>query len=351
MYPGVKRALQILMLLLAGWLTVQYALPIAFPFLLGTGLALAAEPGVRFLQTRFRLPRALGAGLCVSMVTLAILAGLAALLALVFRELGALSGILPAMAEAVRSGINALKNWLSALAERAPESLRPALEGTVAAFFSGGTALLSRGVDFLLGLAGGILRHVPDSALSLGTAVISGYMISARLPSLRKRFASLFSRERLKKLRASAVKMKDACLGWLLAQVKLSGMTLILLTAGFLLLRVTYAPLWALAVALVDAFPVLGTGTVLIPWALVCFIQGEGARAVGLLGLYAVAALTRSAMEPKLLGQHLGLDPLTTLLALYAGYRFWGLPGMLLSPLLAVMVRSLLPTSGGNGKI
>ena len=102
---------------------------------------------------------------------------------------------------------------------------------------------------------------------------------------------------------------------------------------------------------LVDAFPVLGTGTVLIPWALVCFIQGEGARAVGLLGLYAVAALTRSAMEPKLLGQHLGLDPLTTLLALYAGYRFWGLPGMLLSPLLAVMVRSLLPTSGGSGKI
>ena len=135
MYPGIKRTLQILMLLLGLWLGVQYALPIVFPFLLGTGLALAAEPGVRFLHTRFRLPRALGAGLCVSMVFLAILAGLAALLALVFRELGALSGILPAMAEAVRSGINALRSWLSALSERAPESLRPALEGTVAAFF------------------------------------------------------------------------------------------------------------------------------------------------------------------------------------------------------------------------
>ena len=142
--------------------------------------------------------------------------------------------------------------------------------------------------------------------------------------------------------------MKDACLGWLLAQVKLAGMTLIILTAGFLLLRITYAPLWALAVALVDAFPVLGTGTVLIPWALVCFIQGDGGRAVGLLGLYAVASLTRSAMEPKLVGQHLGLDPLTTLLALYAGYRFWGLPGMLLSPLLAVTLLSLLPASADS---
>lgn len=346
MYPGVKRALRVCVLVLGAWLGIQYVLPIAFPFLLGTALALAAEPGVKYLQTRFRFPRALGAAFCVSVVFLSILAGLISLLALVFRELGALSGILPAMAEAVRTGIDALRNWLSSLAGRAPESLRPALEGSVTAFFSGGTALLSKGVDFLLGLAGGILRHVPDSALSLGTAVISGYMISARLPSLKKRFSALLSREKLKKLRASIRKMKDACLGWLLAQVKLAGMTLIILTAGFLLLRITYAPLWALAVALVDAFPVLGTGTVLIPWALVCFIQGDGGRAVGLLGLYAVASLTRSAMEPKLVGQHLGLDPLTTLLALYAGYRFWGLPGMLLSPLLAVMVRSLLPAEG-----
>ena len=346
MYPGVKRALRICALLLGAWLGMQYVLPTVFPFLLGTALALAAEPGVKFLKERLRFPRAVGAAFCVSVVFLAILAGLATLLALMFRELGALSGILPAMAEAVQTGIDALHNWLSALADRAPENLRPALEGSVTAFFSGGTALLSKAVDFLLGLAGGILRHVPDSALSMGTAVISGYMISARLPSLKKRFSALFSRERLKKLRASAKKMKDACLGWLLAQVKLAGMTLIILTTGFLLLRITYAPLWALAVAMVDAFPVLGTGTVLIPWALVCFIQGDGGRAVGLLGLYAVASLTRSAMEPKLVGQHLGLDPLTTLLALYAGYHFWGLPGMLLSPLLAVMVRSLLPAEG-----
>ena len=348
MYPGVKRALRFCGLVLGAWLTVQYVLPTAFPFLLGTALALAAEPGVKFLKERLRLPRAVGAAFCVSVVFLAILAGLVTLLALMFRELGALSGILPTMAEAVRNGIDALRNWLSALASRAPESLRPALEGSVAAFFSGGTALLSKGVDFLLGLAGGILRHVPDSALSLGTAVISGYMISAKLPSLKKRVSALFSREKLKKLRVSARKMKDACLGWLLAQVKLAGMTLILLTAGFLLLRIPYAPLWALAVALVDAFPVLGTGTVLIPWALVCFIQGDGGRAVGLLGLYAVASLTRSAMEPKLVGQHLGVDPLTTLLALYAGYRFWGLPGMLFSPLLAVTLRSLLPASADS---
>lgn len=345
MVPGVKRALTVCALLLGVWLGIQYVLPTVFPFLMGTALALAAEPGVKFLRERFRFPRAVGAAFCVSVVFAAIAAALAAGLALIFRELGALSGVLPAMAEAVRTGIDALQGWLTALSQRAPESLRPALEGTVAAFFSGGTALLSRGVEFLLGLAGGILRHVPDSALSLGTAVISGYMISARLPSLKKRIAGFLSREKFKKLRRSLGKMKSACLGWLLSQVKLAGLTLVILTLGFLLLRITYAPLWAMAVALVDAFPVLGTGTVLIPWAMVCFILGDGGRAVGLLGLYAVASLTRSAMEPRLVGRQLGLDPLTTLLALYAGYRFWGLTGMLLSPLLAVTLRSLLPAA------
>lgn len=343
MYPGIKRAFQVLALIFCAWAGVQYVLPVIFPFLLGAGLALAAEPGVKFLKEKLRLPRAVGAAFCVSVVFLAIAAGLVCLLALLVREAGALSGILPVMVEAARAGIQALESWLSALAERAPESLRPTLESGVEAFFSGGAALLSRGAEYLLGLAGGILRHVPDSALGLGTAVISGYMISARLPSLKKRFASILSREKLRRLRDSAKKVKDACLGWLLAQVKLAGMTLIILTAGFMLLRISYAPLWAMAVTLVDAFPVLGTGTVLLPWSLVCLIQGDGGRAVGLLGLYAVAALTRSALEPRLVGQHLGLDPLTTLLALYAGYRFWGLPGMLLSPLLAVTLRSLLP--------
>ena len=105
---------------------------------------------------------------------------------------------------------------------------------------------------------------------------------------------------------------------------------------GFLLLRIPYGLLWAVLVALVDAFPVLGTGTVLVPWSLVCFLQGDSARGIGLLGIYGAATLIRSALEPKLVGKHLGLDPLVTLIALYTGYKLWGLMGMLLAPLLAV---------------
>ena len=124
--------------------------------------------------------------------------------------------------------------------------------------------------------------------------------------------------------------------------MKLAAMTLLLLTAGLLLLRIPYALVWALVVALVDAVPILGTGTVLIPWALMSLLQEQTLRGVGLLGLYTIAALTRSALEPRLVGKQLGLDPLVTLFSLYSGYRLWGFGGMILAPVLAVAAVQLL---------
>ncbi len=327
MNSGLKNVLTFLALGLAAWLVLRYLMPIFLPFLLGTGIALLAEPGVSFLCRRLRLPRAAAVGICVSLVFCGICALAAVVLALAVRELGALGGILPDMAAAAGSGMVTLRDWLYALAEKAPEELRPALESGTASLFSSGTALLSRGMDFLLGL---------------GTSVISGYMISGKLPQLRQKGKQLLSRERLRRLTAALSRIRAAAVGYLAAQTKLIGITFLILAAGFLLLRIPYAPMWALAVSLVDAFPVLGTGTVLIPWALICLLQGDIPRAVGLVGIYVTAAVSRSVLEPKLVGRHLGLDSLTTLLILYAGYRLWGLPGMILTPMLAVTVKQLV---------
>lgn len=348
MNARMKNLLFALALGLGVWLALRYLMPIALPFLLGAGLALLAEPGVKFLCGHLRLPRVAASGLCVSLVFCGICALTVTLLALLVRELKTISGILPDMAEAAGAGMISLRDWLYALAERAPEELRTVLENGASSLFSGGAALLSRGMDFLLGLAGGILRHLPDSALGLGTAVISGYMISAKLPTIRERSAGFFPREKFQWLIAAISRIRTAAVGWLVVQTKLAGVTLLILMAGFLLLRIPYAPMWALAVALVDAFPVLGTGTVLLPWALICLIQGDVPRAVGLVGTYVTASVSRSILEPRMVGHHLGLDSLTTLLILYAGYRLWGIGGMLLAPMLAVAAKQLMTGSQGS---
>lgn len=94
-------------------------------------------------------------------------------------------------------------------------------------------------------------------------------------------------------------------------------------------------------IALVDALPVLGTGTVLVPWALVSLLGGNWKLALGLAVLYGVIWLVRSLLEPRLIGSRVGLPPLAALLSLYVGFQAFGVAGMILAPLLAVLVRQL----------
>ena len=72
----------------------------------------------------------------------------------------------------------------------------------------------------------------------------------------------------------------------------------------------------------------------MIPWALAALVQGEHIRAIGLTAIYLAAAITRSVLEPRLIGKQMGIDPLVTLVTLYLGYRLWGVLGMLLAPLI-----------------
>ena len=127
--------------------------------------------------------------------------------------------------------------------------------------------------------------------------------------------------------------------GWVKTQVKLMGVTFLVLTAGLMILGVDYPVLLGLLISLIDALPVFGSGTVLIPWGLFVLLSGNSFLGVGLLCLYGAASLIRSALEPKMLGKQMGLDPLLTLLALYAGYRFFGILGMILFPIGAMLAK------------
>lgn len=351
MYSGLKKTVTLAGIFLAVWLGIRYILPLALPFLLGAMLALAAEPMTGLFCRRLRLPRGAAAGISVSIAFCFLALIVLLLCAIIIRELGVLAGVLPDLEETAKNGMTMLSDWLLKLIRRMPDGIRSILERNITGFFSGGTALLDQAVRYVLGLASAILSHVPDSALTLGTGVISSYMIAAKLPKIKAWLTARFPKQRLRPMLDSLKRMKTAVGSWLLAQAKLSGVTWLIVTLGFMILRIPYAPLWAVAVALVDAFPVLGTGTILIPWALVCFLQENGARAIGLMGIYAVVALTRSVLEPKLVGRQLGLDPLVTLAALYAGYKIWGLGGMLVAPLLAVTVRNLLPANATEDKL
>ena len=333
-------------LFLLGVLVLRYLLPVFLPFLLGALLALAAEPAVKLSVRYLKLPRSAAAGLGVTATLLLLAATLSLVGALAVKELGSLAKTLPDIQNTAQQGMALLQDWLMGIAQQSPEGIRPLLTRTAQDLFSGEPVLMEQVTSRLPGFFTAVLGKIPNGALGLGVGILSGFMISVRLPRLKKDMLKLLPASWQEKYLPALKRVRDALGGWLKAQLKLSGITYVIVAAGFLFLRIPYGFLLALLVALVDAVPLLGTGTVLLPWALVAFLQADHMLSVGLLCIYGVAALTRTVLEPRLVGKHLGLDPLVTLVFLYLGYRFWGIFGMVISPMLATAAKSFTETTG-----
>ena len=338
---SLQKPLLLLGIFFGLWLGVTYLLPVLFPFLLGTGIALAAEPVVKFGERKLKLRRPWAAGLGVT-ATLILLTGLLSLLgALLIRELGSLVNAVPDLEQTARQGTILLQDFLVGIAQRAPEGVRPVLTRTALQLTDDSSAVIEEVTRRLPGMVSSLLGRVPDSALGLGTGLVASYLISARLPRIRKAVSARLPQSVHQRYLPALRRARKALGGWLRAQGTLMLVVYGIVAVGFLILGVPYGPGWAVLVAVVDAVPMLGTGLILVPWALVCFLQGELARAIGLLCIFAVATCARAVLEPRLVGRHLGIDPLLTLLALYLGYRLWGIVGMLAAPVLATAAKSL----------
>lgn len=319
---------------LSVWLFLKYLFPIFLPFGLGLLLAVSAEPAVRF-GTRLSLPRWAAAGLGVSLTLILLFALVWILGAAAVKEIGVLANRLPDLQSTAENATTTLRHFLEKAASHAPAGVQPLVDKSISRMLSSGSVLMEQATVRLPGAISSFLSRIPDGALGIGTGILSGYMLSVRLPKLKQAVREKMPEGIRTRLLPALKESKSALSGWLKAQLKLSSITFGIVTIGLLLLRIPFAPVWAGLVALVDAVPLLGTGTVLLPWALISYFQGQPLRAVAMLGIYLAALLTRTALEPRLVGRHLGLDPLVTLLFLYLGYRFWGILGMLLAPMLA----------------
>ncbi len=328
--------------LVAAWLFMSYLLPIGMPFLLGMGLALAAEPVVSLLSGRLGLPRTGASAIAVSAVFLLSATVLTFLLALALRQSQQLVAVIPQLAEAFTQATQQLRQWLDGLAERLPVSMQPFLNRLTEDFFSSGSSLLEQTAMQIPKFATGVLGMLSKGMLGLITGIISAYMISGRMSALKRWWLTHQPERWQEKWQPMLRSLKKAMAGWILAELKLAAVAFCIMLVGFWILGTKNALGLAALITIVDAFPILGVGTVLVPWAAVCLLRQDIARGVGLLSIYAVVWLVRSILEPKLVGKGLGLDPLVTLIAIYAGWKLWGIWGMLLAPILALTATQAL---------
>lgn len=321
------------------WLGLHFLGPVLLPFALGLVIALSAEPMVVRLHDRLGLPRWLCAGIGVTGIYVLFSLVCWILCRLLWKELASFVRGLPALTASLAEPAQSLEQRLLALARRFPDGIGRALEESIAEFFRSGAGLAEKVYTWLFDTVTALLKKLPDFSLFLLTAILSAFMLAAKLPQLRGLWRQKVPQKWQQRVDSLGRRLKATLGCWCQAQAKLMGLSALLLTAGFLILGVSYPLLFGLVIALVDALPALGTGLILIPWGLVSYLQGNSFLGTGLLLLYGISALLRAALEPRLLGKQMGLDPLLTLFSLYAGYRFLGLPGMILFPIAAMILK------------
>lgn len=322
------------------WLFFRYILPWSAPLLLGWALAAALERPVRGL-CRLGLSRAASAGTVFILFTVALFAGSALGVWWLAAEGVELLERLPLLLSGARGWPDPLSEIADKALVGAPVPLQEPLGRALKGALDTAGELLSDAAAQAARLIGRWASALPGLAFSAGTALLTGALLSADRPAVAAFFRRQLPHRVERKLDQAAAALHTALGGWLRAQGTLLLLNAALLTAGLLLLGVEHAPLRALLTAVVDLLPVLGSGAVLLPWAAVSLLQGEEFLALGLAALWGGLSLTRSVLEPRLVGQRANLSPLAALIALYLGFTAAGPAGMLLAPLLALAGKAL----------
>ena len=286
------------------------------PFLLALALSAMTEPLVQKLRRWMRVRRSFAAGLVTTLLLLTAGGGIVLVLARLAIELRQWSERLPQLMEGFPAMWNGMLDKIELWYASSPSFLRSALDLLAGQLMEEGPGLMGAAGTWVMGAASSMLSALPDAGLFLVTTVLAVYFTSLSYPSILAFLKRQLPPAWQVRCRDAAQCFRSTILKWLRAELLLILVTFGILLAGFLWMRLDYALLAAVFTALVDALPVLGTGTVLVPWALGCLLLGNTGQGLSLLVLYAAGLIVHTLLEPRLLAGQVDLPPITALLAM-----------------------------------
>ena len=312
------------------------------PFLLAFFVAWALSPLVHWLYKRFQLPRA------VSTLGLLILV-FVALGALIWGLVSAAVGEIAALAmgwEELLASFQSLTEDLGARFSRwmelLPASLQAAVDTLTERLFDWLETAIPRFLSSGMDSATNVARTLPSFAVASIVFVMAAYFLTTDFPRLRA--AAVDKLPQGPRFFFSQVKRAASAGfgGYIRSQIILSIGVFFILLGGLLLIRQPYFLLLAFALAVLDFIPIIGSGTVMVPWAVVDVVLGDYRHALGLMAVWGLVALFRRVGEPKILGDQTGLSPLLSLASVYVGMKLYGVAGMILGPVLCLVVLNLI---------
>ena len=330
-------------------LLVWVGLPLASllsPFLFALVVAWMLNPAVRWLQGRSSGSR--------KVITMILVVLVFAVVVGVFFGLGWMAvdqirslfdnrqSLLDELLDGVVNVINSVGGWLEGLGGFLPQGLVTTSEDLIGALLD-----WVQGLDFsgwlteMAGQAPSMAANVSGFAVALVVFMMASYFITGDYPRLR---AELTGRVPVV-ARDFCRSVKDIFMGafggYVKSQLILSFGVFMILTVGFLIMRQPYGLLLAFALAVLDFIPIIGAGTVMVPWAVVDMVLAQYGEAAALMAVWGVIVLFRRFAEPKVLGDQTGLSPILSLVGIYVGMKLGGVLGMVVGPLLLLVFINL----------
>ena len=298
------------------------------PFVIGWIVAMIANPLVRFLERKLKIVRRHGSVILIVGVLGLVIFGFYGLCSWLFQEMTEFVQALPEIYGSVQGEVNQAYARIGGLLKYLPADT----ENTIGAILENAGGYIGDFVQKIAASAGGrVVRTLPEVFVNAIIICLSSYLFLADHDRIVETVKQFTPEPVLKYGRMVRKDARTLIGGYFLAQFKIMFVIAIVLVIGMLILGVPYGIFLGIGIAILDFLPMFGTGTALIPWAVVKLFTGEYGYAVGLIVLYVLTQGIRQVIQPKIVGDSMGLPPLATLFFLYLGFKFRGIAGMIIA--------------------
>ncbi len=308
------------------------------PFVIGWCISAIAAPVVNWLEKHFKIVKKLGSALIVVLVIGLIVLLIYLAVSRLVTEVGDLLKNIPDLYEQLANGLSQIGQSMSGLFARLPEEVRSGFQTMMSNLNEYMGDLISKIGEPTVTAAGNLAMRLPFFLVSVLVSVISAYFFTVERDEVLSWAKKVMPQAVVKRMTLVMDNLRYAVGGYFKAQFKIMGVVFLILMVGLALLRINYFALIAFLIAFLDFLPFFGTGTAMIPWALYKFLVGDYKTAILLFVIYAVTQLVRQILQPKLVADSMGMNPLVTLLLLYVGYRVSNVLGLILSVPIGMVV-------------
>lgn len=330
-----------LLLLLLIFFAVPRILVYFSPFVVGWILALIAGPMVHFFEEKMKIKRKAGSAFVIIVVI-----GLVVLLiyligAKLVEEIIGLINYLPSIWASAEQDFDDIGKNFSTLYLRLPRDFQDGIAEITAEIGSYVGDLLGKISTPTITAVGNFARSLPTIIIGIIMALLSSYLFVAEKDTIREFFQKTMPASIQSRFAMLKRGLGKAVGGYFKAQLKIEVWMYLLVFIGLSILRVRYAFLIALGIAFLDFFPFFGTGTVMIPWAIIKMLSSDYQMAIGLLIIWGGGQLARQLIQPKIVGDSIGVAPIPTLFLLYFGYKLSGVIGMIVAVPVGLLVYTM----------